>query len=194
MISFQLVSGSEALWISIFIFSLLNHFTLSDDQFVAQRYNLVVRFQNASSCILIRMKVQALQKLVFYATCGLWAPFRERPVEIPEQQWLRPSPTCKCGKVEPVHEFADVLQPIFNRVCIGYITWVPCPIHPCQHSPSEDVKAAMKDTNSNVPETEHTERAESIFKQKCLCSKQAQIELHPKIKEQQDYWFAKRPI
>ena len=140
------------------------------------------------------MKAQALQKLAFYATCGLWAPFRESPVEIPEQHWLRPSPTCKCGKVEPVHEFADSLESVFNMVCIGYITWVPCPIHPCQHSPLDDVQATMNDINSNVRETEHIESAESVVKQKCLCSKQAQIELHPNIKEKQEYWFARMPI
>ena len=152
-----------------------------------------MRFQNTSSCIFITMKLQGLQKVVFYTTCGLWTPFRESPVEIPQQHWIQPSPTCKCGTVEPVYELADVLEPISNRVFIGSITWVPCPIHPCHHNPSEDVQAAMIDSKSNVLETEHIKRAQSVVRQKCLCSKQAQIELHPKIKEQQDYWFVRRP-
>ena len=107
-----------------------------------------------------------LRKLLSYITYRLW--FSSYPQVIKSQeQWMSslPAPGCKCGETEPVYEYSDLLLPYLNRICLGYITWVPCPIHPCEHS--------------NI-------KQDSLDETQCLCSIQAQIDLCPKVKKKQN--------
>ena len=135
-----------------------------------------------------------LRKLAFYTTCGLCSRARGTPVKIPEE-WPQPSPkTCKCGNKEPVYEYTDLFRPVRYHFLIGYITWIPCPLHPCEHSPSvEDTVASTGTDRSTSAVTEET-ACESMIAQKCLCSKQAQIDLDPELKELQAEYSVVRDV
>ena len=107
-----------------------------------------------------------LRRLLSYVTCGLW--FFNTPQVIKSQKEWSPFILpfkCKCGDTEPGYEYSELLLPYLTRVCIGYITWVPCPVHPCEHS---------------------TIDSDYLDEKQCLCSIQAQIDLCPKVKEMQN--------
>ena len=158
--------------------------------FVAQWiYNLAIKNQKASSPrtqFLHYNDNSVLRKVIFYATCGLWSPFRvpfQSLVESPTQS-VQPI-ACKCGKREEVFEFSENLQSLFRTVSIGVLTWVPCPIHQCQHSPP-----VTTDESRDVP-TEELDGVAAVVEQECLCPREAQIAANPELKARQEYWFLK---
>ena len=137
------------------------------------------------------MKVPIFRNLISFVTCVLMCrlsdlhqPPGESPLE-PIQPFVR-----KCGKQEEVFEVAEKLAPPAHFVSIGVLTWVPCPLHPCQHSPPRRVDET-KNTRTDLPidYPSHPSRPESQFSPSCLCSKQAQIEANPELKARQEYWF-----
>jgi|SRR5271170_230291 len=129
-----------------------------------------------------------LKSIWSYTTCGsCYQVRRTHSVEVPREGCLALPRICKCGTTDPVYEDTDKFRPAFTRICIGYITWVPCPLHPCKHSPSFVTSAngagsLMRD-DMTIGSADAT---------KCLCSIDAQIELDPKLVEQRDYWFHER--
>jgi len=140
------------------------------------------------------MTVQVLKKLVFYATCCFWSPCKGTemavPVQNPEHSPPPPRRACRCGTRQRVYEYTDKFRGWEHWIDVGYFDWVPCPVHPCEHSPSSEVTTEMTDTNSSVV-LEQTDD-ESVFEQECLCSEDAQIELDPELSERKAYWFIRR--
>jgi hypothetical protein len=111
-----------------------------------------------------------LGRFIASVTCGLWSPVHRPVFESQGQLFVRPP--CRCGKTEPVYEYSDLLLPYFTQECIGYITRVPCPVHPCEHN--------------------HESELGSLVENRCLCSTQAQIDLCPDVKERQNDVLADR--
>ena len=132
-----------------------------------------------------------LRMLLVYVTCGTCFPVRRTQiVEIPWVWYPPPPHTCKCGTTDPVYEDTDKFRPLFSRICIGYITWIPCPLHPCEHSSLVQTTSASGTGGLTPVMDEMVSGAADALK--CLCSKQSQIELDPKLVEQQEYWFQER--
>ena len=141
------------------------------------------------------MTVQVLNKLVFYATCCLWSPFKGSQVAVTVQnpEHSPPPPprrACRCGRRQRVYEYTDKFRGWEHWIDVGYFDWVPCPVHPCEHSPSSEVTTEMRDTSLSAV-LEKTDD-ESVFEQECLCSEDAQIELDPELSERKAYWFIRR--
>lgn len=115
---------------------------------------------------------------IHFVTCSLYPRYSIRTRKSPpseaedHQQSCSQQNPCKCGKRQYVYRRSEYV----GLYSIGILTWAPCPVHPCAHSPSE-TNSAMKDQTSG--EIKDTIRIDS--NRKCLCSFKAQVEANPEI-------------
>lgn len=84
--------------------------------------------------------------------------------------------SCRCGEAES----CVFLLPMYDTdPFFGIrITWIPCPAHPCPHSPAE---VLVGDVGQVDPPTEATTRADG--NKRCICSSYEQMMAQPEARK-----------